>query len=177
MVLPIDDHGTAVGRVPLLHGFERGHDLGIIVAVLHGEDVPAVGSPLIDETVAAVFGGDDAAQQDVVDAGVVVGKQDAQALADLQRQGLGLQFLGVAFGHGEFAFEGDDLGRELGGADEIPERGLARGGGDADAGRAAIHVVGDIGGFGVAGQSPDAAQLWLGRTADGRPGPDLRAMS
>ena len=35
----------------------------------------------------------------------------AQALADLQRQGLRLQLLRVAFGHGEFAFEGDDFGR------------------------------------------------------------------
>ncbi len=52
----------------------------------------------------------DAAKQRIVDAGVVVGEEDAKALADLQRDGLRLQFLRVAGAHREFAFEGEDLG-------------------------------------------------------------------
>jgi hypothetical protein len=61
----------------------------------------------------------------------------------LYRQGLGFEFLGVAFGKSEFAFQGDDLGRaQAAGADEIPERGFSGTGGDADAGRAAVDVVG-----------------------------------
>ena len=40
------------------------------------------------------------------------------------------------------------------GADHVPERGLAGGGGDADAGGAAVDVVGDVGALGVAGAAP-----------------------
>ena len=50
---------------------------------------------------------------------------------------------------------------ELGRADDIPERGLAGGRGDTHAGRSAVDVVGDVDGFGVAGQSLDAAQFRL----------------
>ena len=48
------------------------------------------------------------------------------------------------------------------GAGHVPERGLAGGRRDADARRAAVHVVGDVDAFGVAGQRLDAAQLRLG---------------
>ena len=46
-------------------------------------------------------------------------------------------------------------------ADNIPERGLPGGRGDADAGRPAVHVVGDIDGFRMARQRFDAAQFRL----------------
>ena len=85
----------------------------------------------------------------------------AQALADLQRQRLRLELLRVAFGHGELAFEGDDLGRIDRAPDHVPERRLAGRRGDADAGRPAIHVVGDVGAFRMAGQRLDAARLGL----------------
>ena len=48
------------------------------------------------------------------------------------------------------------------GADDVPERRLARRGGDADARRAAVDVVGDVDALGVAGQRLDAARLRLG---------------
>ena len=67
----------------------------------------------------------------------------------------------MAFGHGELAFERDDFGG-TGRADDIPERGFAGGGGDADAGGAAVDVVGDVDGFGMAGESFDAAEFGLG---------------
>ena len=53
------------------------------------------------------------------------------------------------------------LGESVG-AHHVPERRLARGGGDADAGRSAIHVIGDVDAFGMAGQRLDAARLGLG---------------
>ena len=67
----------------------------------------------------------------------------------------------MAGGHGELAFEGDDL-RRVAGAHEVPEGGLAGGGGDADAGRPAVHVVDEVRRLGVAGERPDAAQPRLG---------------
>ena len=91
-----DDHGPAVARVPILHRLEHGDDLRVVAAVFQREDVPPVGSPLFDEVVAVELAGDDSAQQDIVDARVVVGKDDPQALAHLQREGLGLEFLRVA---------------------------------------------------------------------------------
>ena len=50
---------------------------------------------------------------------------------------------------------------ELGGADNIPERRFAGRGGDADSGRAAVDVVGDVDAFRVAGERLDAARLGL----------------
>ena len=105
------------------------------------------------------FAVDDAADQRVVDAGVVVGEHDAQPLAHLERQRLRLQLLRMPFGHRELAFEGDDLRRRDARADDVPERGLARRGGDADARRAAVDVVGDVDALGMAGQRLDAARL------------------
>ena len=49
-------------------------DLRVVGAVFQREDIPSVGSPLIDEIVAAELARDDAAQQHIVDAGVVVRK-------------------------------------------------------------------------------------------------------
>ena len=46
-------------------------------------------------------------------------------------------------------------------AHHVPERRLAGGGGDADARRAAVDVVGDVGALGVPGERPDAARLRL----------------
>ena len=46
---------------------------------------------------------------------------------------------------------------------KIPERRFATGGGDAETRWAAIHIVGDIGRFGMARQSPDAAHFGLGK--------------
>ena len=102
-----------------------------------------------------------AAEQRIVDAGVVVREEDPEPLAGLQRDGLGLQFLRVAGAHGEFAFERDDLRRPHRRADNVPERGFSGGGGDADARWSAVDVVGDIGGLDVAGERPDAPSLGL----------------
>ena len=157
-----DHHdGTAIFPVPVLHGLERGDHLVVVVAVVDGEDVPAIGGPLVDQVVRFVLRVDHAAEQRIVDAGVVVGDHHAQALADFQRQGLRLEFLRVAFGHGELAFERDHLGRVDRGADHVPERGFPGGRGDADAGRSAVHVIGDVGGFRMAGQRLNAARFGL----------------
>ena len=74
-----------------------------------------------------------AAEQRIVDAGVVVGEKDPESFAGLQRDGLGFQFLRVAGAHGEFAFERDDFGRAHWSADDVPERGFSGGRGDAHA--------------------------------------------
>ena len=113
------------------------------------------------QLVAGELFGDHAAQQHIVDTGIVVRQDDAQPLADLQRQCLGLQLLGMTFGHGEFAFQGDDLGA-IRRTHHVPERRLARRGGDTDAGRAAIHIIGDIDAFGMTRQRLDAARPGLG---------------
>jgi hypothetical protein len=73
------------------------------VTVRQREDVPAVRGPLIDQPISRELAGHDAADQRVVDAGVVVGQEDPQPLADLQRNRLGLDLLRVALGHGELA--------------------------------------------------------------------------
>ena len=126
------------------------------------EDVPAVRRPLLDAARSrSNLLSIDAADERVVDAGVVVGEQDAEPLADLQRQRLRLQLLRVAGAHRELAFERDDLRRVDRRADDVPERGLAGGGRDADARGAAVDVVGDVGGFDVAGERADAAAFGL----------------
>ena len=158
---PDHDHRAPVGGVPVFHGVQRGEDRGVIVAVRQREHVPAVGGPLLLDGVGIQPGGHHAALQPVVDAGVVVRQQDAQALAHLLGDGLGLELLGMAGGHGELALQGHHLQRRRG-AGEVPERGLAGGGADADAGGAAVDVVGQVGGLGVAGEGADAAQAGLG---------------
>ncbi len=67
----------------------------------------------------------------------------------------------MTFGHGEFAFEGDDFGRIDRSPGDVPERGFSGGGSDADAGRPAVHVIGDVGGFRVTGQRLNATRLGL----------------
>ncbi len=47
-------------------------------------------------------------------------------------------------------------------ADDVPERRLPGGGGDADAGRTAVDVIGDVSALGMSGEGPDSAQLCLG---------------
>ena len=151
----------AIGGIHVVERLQRRHHLLVIVAVGDGEDVPAIGGPLVHQVVAGELGVDHAADQRVVDAGVVVGDHHAEPLADLHRQRLRLQLLRVAFGHRELALEGDDLRAADAGAHHVPEGGLARGRRHADAGRAAVHVVGDVDALGVAGQRLDAAQLGL----------------
>ena len=51
-------------------------DLVVVVAVRDGEDVPAVGRPLVDQAVPVELPAHHAADQRVVDAGVVVGEED-----------------------------------------------------------------------------------------------------
>ena len=155
------DHRPAIARVPLLHVPQHADDLVVVVAVRDGEDVPAVGLPLVDQAVPVELPAHHAADQRVVDAGVVVGEEDPQALAHLERDGLRLQLLGVARAHRELALEGDDLGRPGRRADEVPERGLARGGGDADPRGAAVDVVRHVRRFDVPRQRANAAALGL----------------
>ena len=155
------DHGPVIGGVPFLHGLEGGDHLVIVVAVLHGKDVPSVGGPLVLDAVALVLGLDDAADQFVVDSRVVVGKEDAEPLPDLLGHCLGLHLLGVAGGHGELSLDGHDL-EAVGSAHHVPEGRFSGRGRDADAGGTAIHVVGHIGSLGVSRQCADAADLRLG---------------
>ena len=156
------DHRAAIRRVPRLHGLERAHDLVVVVTIRQRQHVPPVRSPLVDQAVARELARHHAADQRIVDAGVVVGQEDPEPLADLQRDGLGLELLGVSLGHGELALERDDLRRPHGGAHDVPERRLARGRRDPDARGAAVDVVGEIGGLDVPGQRPDASALGLG---------------
>jgi hypothetical protein len=57
----------------------------------------------------------------------------------------------VSGAHGELALEGDDLRTGVRRAEDVPERGLAGGGGDADTRRSAIDVVGQVDRLDVAG--------------------------
>jgi len=100
------------------------------------------------------------AEQNVVDAGVVIGEHDAQALADLHGESLGLDLLRMTFGHGEFAFEAEDLGGARG-ANDIPERSLTSGAGQADAGRSTVHIIGYVYAFRVSREGFDAARFGL----------------
>ena len=154
------DHRAAVAGVPVLHGLQGGENLVVVIAVVEREDVPAVGRPLILDFVAVEFGVDDAADQGVVDASVIQRQQDTQALAHLRGHRLGFELLGMPLGHGEFALEAQHL-EAVRCPDEVPESRLARRGGDADAGRAAVHVVGHVGGLGVSGEGANAAQSGL----------------
>ncbi len=133
------------------------------MAVREREDVPAVRRPLIAQHVAVgELARHHAADQRVVDAGVVVGEEDAQPLAGLHGHRLRLQLLSVPGAHRELAFERDDLRRVDAGAEEVPEGGLAGRGREADARGAAVDVVGDVGRFDVAGERADSAALGLG---------------
>ncbi len=145
-------------------------DLAVVVPVGQREDVPAVRRPLVGQPVAVELRVDHAANQRVVDAGVVVGEHDPQPLADLERQGLGLQLLRVPGAHGELALEGDDLRRIHWRADDVPERGLAGGERDADARWPAVDVVRDVGRLDVTRQRADASSLRLREERDGRRG-------
>ena len=158
--VPDHDHRPAVARVPLLHGGERGEHLRVVVAVFHRNHVPAVGRPLVGDAVALDLRRHHAADERIVDAGVVEREQHPQPLAHALRHRLRLELLRVPGRHGELAFDGDHLGRRPG-AHEVPERGFSGGGGDADAGRPAIDVVDEIRGFRVPGQGAYAAQLGL----------------
>ena len=156
-----DDHRPPVVRVPVLHGPQGGQHVVVVVAVFHRQHVPPVGGPLIGDLVAVDRRGHHPADQRVVDARVVVRQQDAQALAHLLGDGLRLHLLRVPGGHRELALQGHHLRRRPR-PHEVPEGGLAGGGGDADAGGAAVDVVDEIGGLGMAGQRADAAQPGLG---------------
>ena len=134
--------------------------MGVVGAVFERENVPPVGCPLVDEIVAVEFARDDPAQQDIVNTRVVIGQDNSEPLAYLQRDCLRLQFLRMPFRHCELAFERNHL-RRAWRADHIPERGFACGGGNTHAGRPAVNVVRDIHGFGVASQRLYPAQLCL----------------
>ena len=146
-----DDHRPAIGGIPVFHRLQHAEDLRVVVAVRDREDVPSVRRPLIAQHVAVgELARHHAADERVVDAGVVVGEEDAEPLAGLHGHRLRLQLLRVPGAHRELAFEGDDLRRVDVGAEEVPEGGLAGRGREADARGAAVDVVGDVGGFDVA---------------------------
>ena len=88
-----DDHRPPVGRVPLLHGLQRCQDLVVVVAVVQGQHVPAVRRPLLGDPVAVERLRHHAADQRVVDAGVVERQQDAQPFAHLLGHRLRLHLL------------------------------------------------------------------------------------
>ena len=155
-----DNHRAVVFAVPVLHRLERGYNLVVVVAVVQRHHVPAVSRPLVFDAICVVNGAYDAADELVVYAGVVVREQDSQPLADLLGDRRRFHLLGVPGRHGEFAFDGDYL-QAVRRAHDVPERRLARGGGYADAGRPAVDVVGQVGGFGVSGERAYAAQLRL----------------
>ena len=66
----------------------------------------------------------------------------------------------MAGGQGKLAFNGQDF-QAVGRSHHVPESRLARRGGDADARRPAVNIVGHVGGLGVASQRPDSANLGL----------------
>src|SRR5690606_3198084 len=138
-----------------------------VVAVGELQDVPAVRGPLLDEVVARVLAVDDTADERGVDPWVVLREHDAEPLADLERERLRLQLLRVPGAEREFPFEGDDLRAGDGGADHVPERGLAGGRGEPDAGRSAVDVVALIDGLDVPGERVDAASA-LARVGEER---------
>ena len=167
--LPHHDDRPAIARIPVLHCPQGGQDLVVVVAVLERDHVPAVRRPLVlDHVALGELRSDDAADERIVDTGVVVREQDAQPLANLLRQRLGLQLLRMPLGHGELALERDDFQRIVS-ANEVPEGRLARCRGDADPRRSAVDVVGQIGGLRVPGQRADAADLGLGEQGVVRP--------
>ena len=90
---PHHNHRAAVGGIPVFHGLQNAHHLVVIVAVVYGEHIPAVCGPLVFNAIAVVLRLYDAADEFVVDAGVVVRQQDAQALAYLLRYRLRLHLL------------------------------------------------------------------------------------
>ena len=155
-----DYHRAVVFAVPVLHRLEGGDDLIVVVAVVQRHHVPAVSRPLVFDAIGVVNGAYDAADELVVYARVVVREQDSQPLADLLGDRRSFHFLRVSRRHGEFAFDGDDF-QAVGRAHDVPERRLARGRGDADARRPAVHVVGQVGRLGVSGERAYAAQLRL----------------
>ena len=157
-----DDDRPAVGRIEVLHRLERADDLVVVVAVGHRQHVPAVRVPLLDEVVAGVLAVDDAADERVVDAGVVLGEHHAQPLADFERERLRLELLRVAGAERELAFERDHLRLIDGRADHVPEGRLAGGRREADARRSAVDVVALIDRFDVARERVDAAPAFLG---------------
>ena len=171
MVLPMTMIGRRSVGSPVLHRLQRADDLVVVVAVRHRHDVPAVRRPLLDEVVAVILAVDDAADERVVDAGVVLGEHDAQPLAHLQRQRLRLQLLRVTGAERELAFERDDLRLVDRRADHVPERGLAGGQRQPDARRAAVDVVALIDRFDVArtARGCRARLPWPRRTAGRRP--------
>ena len=57
----------------------------------------------------------------------------------------------MARGKGELTLDCDDFERRVG-AHHVPEGGLTCGSRDSDTGRTAVYVVGQVGGFRVAGQ-------------------------
>ena len=92
---------------------------------------------------------------------LVVRDHQAETFAILECEGLGLEFLRMAFGECELAFKRDDFRSVDGGSHHIPECGFAGGECEADAGGSTVHVVGDIDGFGVTGEGSDAADFRL----------------
>src|SRR5207253_367591 len=102
-----------------------------------------------------------ATEQRIVNAGVVVGEEKAEALAHLERDRLSLEFLRVPGAHRKFALEGDDFRRTQGSAGDVPKSSFAGGGGDSDSGWAAVDVIGHVGRFNMPGQGANAAPLRL----------------
>ena len=155
-----DNHRAVVGGVPVFHRLEDAQNLVVVVAVVNSEDIPAVRCPLVLDAIAVILRLNDAADKLIVDARVVVGQQDAKALADLLGNGCRLHLLRVPGGHGELALDSHNL-QAVGRAHHVPERCLARRRGDADAGWPAVDIVGHVGGLRVSGKGADAANLRL----------------
>ena len=129
--VPDEHHGTPVVCGPLLHGLERRQHLVEIVPVVDGEDVPSEGDPLLGNVVALVLWLDHAADQRVVDTGVVEGHEHTKPLPHLLGDRDVLELLGVPLGQGELPFEGHDLEVERR-PDVVPEDRLAGRRGDPD---------------------------------------------
>ena len=154
--------GTAVGRIGILHRLERRHHLTIVVAIRNGVNIPAVGRPLIHQLViVGILGVDDAADQRVIDARVVVRDHEAETLANLQSESLSLHFLGVAFGERKFSFKNENFGRSNRRTHNIPKCGFAGRHGSAHTRRSAVHVVGDVYAFCVTRKRADSPALGL----------------
>ena len=151
-------HRAPIIGGPVFHGLQRGDDLVEVIAVVDLKHVPPPRHPLLGDVVVGIPGLDHAADQGVIDTRVVHRQEHAQPLTNLLGEGYALELLGMTFRQRELPLEGHDLQIRRS-PDVVPEHGFAGRRRNPDARRTAIHVVRDVGGFGVTGQGADTANF------------------
>ncbi len=155
---------ATVLRIHCIHCFQYGSHLAVVVSVFQGEDIPTVRSPLTYQIVAFETGRnyttDLSPNQAIIDACIVVRNHYPQSLSHLQRKRLCLELLRMPFCERKFALERDHF-RRLWRACHVPKGCFPRGRGNANAGGAAVHVVGAIGTLRMSGEGTNATPLSL----------------